>query len=143
MSFCLDHGGHYNYTVSLNILYAKVFNNERAYLLDKARGYSTNNITENYILKTNESYVYNSSKNLSLIKRTINNKYNIEFQDTNTPCAWVYVFGYPVEHGWGIKLFVNKIEVGTICTNQDSIFGNTKSELAFIKDKNGNDFIFF
>lgn len=48
-------------------------------------------------------------------------KDKISFVDTNTPCSWVQIFSSRYAHGWGLKMYINDTEMGTICANRKFI----------------------
>lgn len=95
--------------------------------------------TKRDILQKNQ--IFSSKGNKRVI---INNKYLIEFKETTTPCSWVSTLGITYSHGWGMKLFINRDEIGTICANKKSVIDpSTHSDFHFSKDKEGNSFFHF
>ena len=74
----------------------------------------------------------------------IEDKYLIFFQNIETPCSWVHYFGKSRNHGWGINIFINYKEVGTICANKTSIFDFfIHARLVYNRDSKDNPFLQF
>ena len=79
---------------------------------------------------------------------TIDRRYFIDFIDTHIPCSWLCTsigpFDYCREHGWGLKLIINKTDSGTICANKESALGfKSQARLEFFSDPWKQNFIKF
>lgn len=75
---------------------------------------------------------------------TIESKYKIKFVEDITPCSWVSILGRMKTHGWGIKLFVNDVEKGTICANGTNVFDDyVHARLVYNVDPAGKTFLQF
>ncbi len=74
----------------------------------------------------------------------INDNYLIEIRDTHIECGWAYTLWVRHANGWGIKLFVNRTEIATICAHKYSVIDfQPHAQLVFTTEQDGEEKLIF